>query len=584
MKEPAEACYLLDLSCCEPHEALSRDSRPDAWTMVDYEIAQGPGVMLFAQATTHPLPVTLPLNLKGCYKIYLGIYYGAHAGAVIDRVLKVKLTGDPSYTRIGREDFRPNKDGTYPEKDVKWSDIAEAFWKSADLTGQAIMFSRPTQGQISEWDTNIAYVKLVPLSKSEIEASRKDAPRPDTRRLVANYDGGNIGQWGLRSLDGIREEFECLRDSDFDTALYSVAEGPICYYPTGVGEFIEPCPFPSACSQHLAQAAHGLREAGIDLLAAAIEMAHEVNVKLFPQIRFQTTQSPPQHEVRYHGGQFQADHPEWLARYADGEPTRHLSLAFPEVRRFYVRLFREWAEDYGADGINAIFSRSAPFVYYEEPVLSAFREATGEDVRKVPEEDERILHCRAGFVTQFLREVRMMLDEVGTKQGRTIPTCYQVPFNNTPDFSGTAVEESLFHALDVAAWIKEGLVDDLILHIHAFGAHDGSALAPHIREFVRLAKGTGTKIYADVYPRRMPARAYRKIALSYYQAGADGLSFWDSFTRHVRASEWAFIKKLGHKDDLPGWEGLGDDWYRAVPMRSLDGYRMGRTFSLPTDG
>jgi len=33
------------------------------------------------------------------------------------------------------------------------------------------------------------------------------------------------------------------------------------------------------------------------------------------------------------------------------------------------------------------------------------------------------------------------------------------------------------------------------------------------------------KVFVDIYPRRMPPRQYRKIAMSYYEAGADGLAF-----------------------------------------------------------
>jgi hypothetical protein len=74
------------------------------------------------------------------------------------------------------------------------------------------------------------------------------------------------------------------------------------------------------------------------------------------------------------------------------------------------------------------------------------------------------------------------------------------------------------------------------------------------------------------------------IAQSYYEAGADGLAFWDSYGRYLRSSEWAFIKRLGHRDDLPNWHGKGDDYYRVVPLRSLDGYVMEREFSLLSDG
>ena len=44
------------------------------------------------------------------------------------------------------------------------------------------------------------------------------------------------------------------------------------------------------------------------------------------------------------------------------------------------------------------------------------------------------------------------------------------------------------------------------------------------------------------------------------------------------------LKRLGHREDLAGWEGRGDDYFRVVPLKSLDGFPMGREFSAPSDG
>ena len=140
------------------------------------------------------------------------------------------------------------------------------------------------------------------------------------------------------------------------------------------------------------------------------------------------------------------------------------------------------------------------------------------------------------------------------------------------------------HGLEVPVWIKQGLVDYLIVQIHMFGEHDGSAVQEKIREFTRLSAKSQTKVLVDVYPRRMPPRQYRKIATNYYDAGADGLAFWDSYNRYPRASEWAFLKRLGHRDDLARWLNKGDDYYRTVPIRRLDGTPMQREFSRPSDG
>ena len=246
-------------------------------------------------------------------------------------------------------------------------------------------------------------------------------------------------------------------------------------------------------------------------------------------------------------------------------------------------------EDYRADGVNVIFSRSFPFAYYEEPVCRAFAERHGTDMREVSPDDERVQLARAGFVTQFLREVRAMLDEVGEAQGRRIPNCYMVPVNNSPPYvtqkardSGFA--ECMYNALDVAAWIREGLVDYLLVHMHMYREHDGSTAQPKIREFTDLARGTETRVIVDIYPRRLPPRKYRQIAMNYYAAGADGLSFWDFQNRYPRASEVAFIKRLGHAGDLPDWEGRGDDYFRKVPLVRLDGFLTTGEFAEPHDG
>ena len=323
-------------------------------------------------------------------------------------------------------------------------------------------------------------------------------------------------------------------------------------------------------------------------MKTAIRAAHECGVKIFLGNRFKGTELPPNHLKVDHGGLLMAEHPEWQCVHPDGSPARHLSFAFSEVRNFYVRLFREWAEDYLSDGVHLIFSRSQPFVYYEQPVCRAFEAEYGEDMRKLPVGDERAQRIRAGFVTQLLREVRAMLDEVGNGQNRYISLCCTVPINNSPpniprEARESSVAECLFGALDVQTWIEENLCDYLVMHIHS-GPQDGSGNKQKIREFTDPARGTRTRIYADVYPRRMPPRQFRTIAMNYYEAGVDGLSFWDSYNRYYRASEWAFLKRLGHRKDLERWEGKGDDYYRVLPLKSLDGYEIGQVFSRPTDG
>lgn len=592
--------WISDMTRCRPADAVSADGRHGTWIAVDYEIERGAGVMLYGTPGREPPPIRLPLNVNGWHAIFVGVHYGAGPGFVAERTLQLKLSSDAAFARIMHEGIRPEKDGNYPEKVIRIDHISEAFWKAADLTGQDIIVAAPyaasglderdfpaySMGAAAGRESNIAYVRLVPLDDAARASLERERPRADTRRLIANYDGWNLVQWNVHTPEDFVAEFDCLRDSDFDIALYAMAYGPIAFYPTRVAEPAESCG-----AYGIGAAVRRLAERGIDPLRQAIVAARGCGVKLFPQCRFEGTQYPTQHVRRHHGGRLMADHPEWLARYPDGAPTRHLSLAYAGVRQFYVRFFREWVEDYEADGINVLFSRSYPFAYYEQPVCERYREAYGADMTRVPQDDRRTWAARSHFVTQFLRELRAMLDDVGRRQGRYIPNCYLVPHGNPQaGFPGTvegrSFDEPLHAALDVETWVREGLVDYLVLHLHVYREHDGSPYRDLVEAYARLAEGTRTRIVADIYPRRQPPRQYRKIAMTYYDAGADGLAFWDSFTRYYRASEWAFIKRLGHRDELDLWEGKGDDYFRQVPLQSHDGNPMGagRYFARPTDG
>jgi len=575
------AVLLCDLSRLAPPGSVSRDGIVGTWHMVDYEIEEGKGVMLYGEPASKARPLTLTLGQKGWYQVRFGIYYGAGGGSIIDRILQVKLTSDPAYSRIANEPIRASKDGNYPEKLVQWTEIVEVFWKCADLTGQDLIIARPERGTMTELQSNLAYIRLVPMDEQQIGAWQAEQPNANTRLLVANFDGGNNRQWGVSTREDIRAEFEPLRETDFKIALYGVAAGPRTLYPSKVGE-LSPARFgvdgyPRICAKN-----------GVDLLAEAIRAAHTCGVQLFPQVRVVGLPLPPRHWPAGRGSWI-ADHPEWLSTYPDGQPTRHLSFAIPQVREFYVRLLREWVEDYQADGVNVLFSRSYPFVYYERPVCDAFQKQYGNDMRQLPVGDRRVQKVRATFLTQFLREVRTMLDEVGQKQARYIPNCYLVPVNApppdiTPEARASSLAECLFSALDVPVWISEGLVDYLCVHLHVSGEHDGTKVEAKLREFTSLASGSKTKVIADIYPRRMPPRQFRKVALTYYRAGADGLSFFDTQNRYPRASEWAFIKRLGHREQLSAWQGKGDDYYRRIPLRSLDGFRTDRAYFMPTDG
>lgn len=191
-----QGIWLSDLSQCRPTGAISRDGVHGTWIAVDYDVDEGHGMMLFGLPESDAPALTMQLSLTGWHEIQLGIFYGAGAGLIENRVLCAKLSGDAAFSRFSHEQVRSGKDGDYPEKDFRWSDATEVFWKCADLTEQDLIIARPPRGEMAECQTNLAYVRLVQMNETAIGEWNSEQPSPETKVLIANYDGGSFGQWG----------------------------------------------------------------------------------------------------------------------------------------------------------------------------------------------------------------------------------------------------------------------------------------------------------------------------------------------------------------------------------------------------
>ena len=208
--------------------------------------------------------------------------------------------------------------------------------------------------------------------------------------------------------------------------------------------------------------------------------------------------------------------------------------------------------------MHLCFNRSAPFVLYEEPVRDTFIKNYGEDPVDLDYEDERWLLHRSGFVTEFLRDIRKMLDQQGASSGKRLGlavTFYHKPY-------------PLYNAMDLKTWIDENLVDYLIPHWVHIAQDDGAAI---VSQFTALTENTSVKLLPDIYPRTPPGEKYAEAANLMYEAGADGFAFWSAEMRTTRASEWAVVRRLGHKDDLNRYVQEAPTFWRSVNLKELDG-------------
>ena len=92
--------------------------------------------------------------------------------------------------------------------------LDERYWKTADLSGQDLVFGQQSAG-ISQ-PAYIAYAKLVPLADDDVAKLLDDRARASNRRLICMNDGfSDFGRFRPTSREEIWEWLEPFRDTDF---------------------------------------------------------------------------------------------------------------------------------------------------------------------------------------------------------------------------------------------------------------------------------------------------------------------------------------------------------------------------------
>ena len=555
---------IVDLSCCQPAHRLTRDFQKGFWQLLDYETEDRcRGVMVSAFPEEDCGTLTLSLNVDGPHRIFLGINYTKTVYSTWSSYgqLEVKLTGDRGFRRVGAENPGPHADNIPNKMGVRneiYKAIQEAYWKTADLTGQSIIFRQPRrpyndpgQGCIS----NLTYLRIVKLTEAEVNDWRRERPRPDTRKLAQIFCTDALSGHGAGSMpfhpteeDWVDDEMEPLVDSDIGILILEVLRGNLCVYPTEVGD--------------IGTKDGRWHDEWIDVLRVFAERSREHRIRLFAGLRLKGLQYPMNRAPIGRASNYLA-HPEWAKRDRHGNPTSNLSLAYSGVREHWLNLLRETLA-YGIDGVGIFLNRSTPFVMYEQPVVDAFREEFGEDPLVLSERDERWeRHC-ASYVTIFLREIRSLLDE---QPGRELAvTIYGRPHKYDSEREG-------FHPIryncDVETWLSQGIIDYLM---------PSPRVELDLLRTWREIAGDRVHIWPDLMPRTQPGDSYVRLVQEYNAAGADGFSIWDGERRCPRLSEWAAVRRLGHLESLDQLMDEAPTWYRRIPLRTLTGLSVKESF------
>jgi len=241
-----------------------------------------------------------------------------------------------------------------------------------------------------------------------------------------------------------------------------------------------------------------LRDAGKDPFKMVLERAHKNGIECFGSLRMNDNHRL---NLPFHPWVWQFYYNNLHNRLnPDAKDTRiqtEFDYRKSVIRERMLEIVRKAFTDYDIDGLEMDFMRNPWFFPRNEH----------------PEE------C-APVMTQFVRDVKKIVDEFSEKRGRKLYLCATSPF-------------TLYHArkqgLDIPTWAKLGLIDMLVMSTtwYVYFNHD---------IYDTKLKLPGVQIYAgcDVTVhtlppagRSVPKEAYRAMATNYLRQGAEGVYLYN---------------------------------------------------------
>ncbi len=234
----------------------------------------------------------------------------------------------------------------------------------------------------------------------------------------------------------------------------------------------------------------GWVEAGVEIPSLALEQSHRRGIESFYQLAMNG------YDVGWDGTKVvpatipeKAAHPEWLLWPYGHVESGFVNYAVPGVRDYITEIVREVAWRFDHDGINLDFARV--------------------DVLLPPGHQWELRE----HLNDLMRTVRAVLLERARVRGRPYLLSVQIP----PD-----VLSCHYTGIDIETWVREGLVDILILGCRTFDVD--------VRDFRRLTAGHPVKLYpcidahhsSDGYV-HPSLEVQRGAAANWLHQGADGV-------------------------------------------------------------
>ena len=515
-----EPILITDLSVCTPREGLSSRHQRGHWKVVPYATKTFDGNSLWALEHTDAPEVILPLQAIGWHAVYLGLGNGGVPGAPNPNVVRVKLSDDVAFQHRAQTRGR----------------CEEVLFTCADLTGQSLHIAQQTAGHARA--ACVCYVKLAPLTDEEVVALLQDRQRRDQQRLIGTIDGFSFLYERQPTTEiELWEEFEPFRHTDFGTIWWQYTGADLVNYRSRLGTIPgeHTDTFPTEGNRYFTQAVQTLINRDIDITRVAVQACHDRGMAIHIGMRPAAWKFVLSYED-YFISDFYRAHPEWRCYDRDGASVTRMSFAVPEVRQHLLGIFREVlaAEP---DGLNILYTKGIPLLLWEDAFCDRFRMAYGDDAHSVPEDDTRLYDLRAEILTEWMREVRRLLDDFQRERGITHRLALSAMCLETE-------AENRQFGLDVARWVREGLIDQI-------GILQWPGSRIDLAWYQRIVAGTDVSLHPGMVAWKLTdADAVMRQALDWHDAGTNGPLFWDPSAKVTDGLLWPIISRLGHTDEI----------------------------------
>ena len=393
-------------------DRLSDSFSSDKWRVMPYETAGISGRMLWANAETFPQDVSVELNARGKYRVYLGmINMGGNT------TTGIRFSNDDGKTQLR----------TFSH--TGWSSVEwfeEVYFKTVELDGQTLVVSKP-KGYPAADNSALAWIRLVPAPVEAIKKEKTlayhfdlDYYAEDEYKTPAEYLGRvkMLDDGGMGVL--LHEKLPIKDFSHVDWEKVTAREKQYLFY-----------------SQNQEEVEREL-----------IEYARATGVKIYASYRIEAGGfiSPFDSVKQIYNDVWCEDNKELRCQTRDGRYVDVCSYAYPSIRKQVIEMLVNGSKNY--DGVCVFFHRGT-FVAFEKPVREAVMEKYGVDACRLPKSDPRLHNVLCYFITLFMRELREELDKLGGKRKEINAIVYHT------------VEDSKYFGYDVETWVNEGLVDSV---------------------------------------------------------------------------------------------------------------------------